>query len=58
MASENNDTALFGTIRDDLSTAVVGDVLDTMGYRRQFLPPGIAPLKPDMKLVGRAMTGR
>jgi 4-hydroxy-4-methyl-2-oxoglutarate aldolase len=33
----------------------VGDVLDKMGRRRQFLPQAIAPLRPDMKLVGRAM---
>src|ERR1700730_406999 len=46
---------VFSTLRDKLSTAVVGDVLDTMGWRRQFLPQAIGPLKPDMKFVGRAM---
>jgi 4-hydroxy-4-methyl-2-oxoglutarate aldolase len=49
------DQALFQSIRDELFTAVIGDVLDSMGYRRQFLPAGISPLKPKMKLVGRAM---
>lgn len=49
------DQALFQSIREELFTAVVGDVLDSMGFRKQFLPAGISPLKPDMKLVGRAM---
>jgi 4-hydroxy-4-methyl-2-oxoglutarate aldolase len=39
----------------DDQTAVVGDVLDVLGLRRQFLPAGIAPLQPGTKLVGRAM---
>src|SRR6185312_7456636 len=38
-----------------LFTAVVGDVLDRMGRRRQFLPQAIGPLRADMKVVGRAM---
>ena len=50
-----DDDALFANLRDKLFTAVVGDVLDKMGCRRQFLPQAIAPLRPDMKLVGRAM---
>ncbi|MFZ0602387.1 MAG: RraA family protein [Roseiarcus sp.] len=49
------DDALFANLRDKLFTAVVGDVLDRMGRRRQFLPQAIGPLRPDMKLVGRAM---
>jgi 4-hydroxy-4-methyl-2-oxoglutarate aldolase len=50
------DDVLFSNLRDKLFTAVVGDVLDKMGWRRQFLPQAIGPLRPDMKLVGRAMT--
>ncbi len=49
------DDVLFASLRDRLFTAVVGDVLDQMGRRRQFLPQAIGPLRPDMKLVGRAM---
>jgi 4-hydroxy-4-methyl-2-oxoglutarate aldolase len=49
------EDAVFSTLRDKLFTAVVGDVLDKMGYRRQFLPQAIGPLKPDMKVIGRAM---
>ena len=50
-----DEDALFASLRDKLFTAVVGDVLDKMGWRRQFLPQAIAPLRPDMKVVGRAM---
>ncbi|HZQ08241.1 MAG TPA: RraA family protein, partial [Anaerolineae bacterium] len=50
-----NDTELFELIRGELFTAVVGDVLDTLGYLHQFLPPNIQPLRPDMVVVGRAM---
>lgn len=53
--SKASDQEMFDLIRKDLFTAVVGDVLDVMGHRRQFLPAGIAPLQPDMKVVGRAM---
>src|SRR5580658_1754124 len=49
------EDVLFSNLRDRLFTAVVGDVLDKMRRRRQFLPQAIAPLRPDMKLVGRAM---
>ncbi len=53
--SKRSDTELFEILRTELFTAVVGDVLDVMGHRRQFLPAAISPLKPEMKLVGRAM---
>ena len=46
---------VFSNLRDKLFTAVVGDVLDKMGWRRQFLPQAIGPLKPEMKVIGRAM---
>jgi regulator of RNase E activity RraA len=51
-----SDEELYGTIRRDLFTAVVGDVMDTMGLLRQFLPPQIKPLHDDMVIIGRAMT--
>jgi regulator of RNase E activity RraA len=50
-----DDKALFDTIRTRLFTAVVGDVLDRMGHRRQFLPPHLRPLDPAAVIVGRAM---
>ncbi len=39
-----DDKTLFETIRTRLFTAVVGDVLDKMGHRKQFLPPYLRPL--------------
>jgi regulator of RNase E activity RraA len=54
MAKMEEDV-LFSNLREKLFTAVVGDVLDKMGWRRQFLPQAIGPLKSGMKLVGRAM---
>ena len=53
--AEMDDDALFASLREKLFTAVVGDVLDKMGHRRQFLPQAVAPLRADMKIVGRAM---
>lgn len=50
-----NDSELFSLCRRELFTAVVGDVMDTMGYVHQFLPPQIQPLRDDMVVVGRAM---
>lgn len=50
-----DDDELLHSLRSKLFTAVIGDVLDAMGYRRQFLPAGIAPLRPGMRIVGRAM---
>jgi regulator of RNase E activity RraA len=55
MVNLATDADLFSVLRQRLFTAVVGDILDQMGYVRQFLPQAIGPLRPDMKLVGRAM---
>ena len=51
-----NDEDLFRLVRDELYTAVVGDIMDKMGLLHQFLPPKIQPLRDDMVVVGRAMT--
>lgn len=51
-----NDKELFTRIRENLNTAVVGDIMDEMGYTHQFLPPAIQPLRDDMFIAGRAMT--
>ncbi len=56
MIEWNNDNELFELMREHLYTAVVGDILDKMGYLKQFLPPQIQPLRDDMMLAGRAMT--
>ena len=39
----------------ELFSAVIGDVMDKMGLRHQFLPPQIQPLDPGMVVVGHAM---
>src|ERR1700760_5140347 len=54
--SKAMDPLSLDAIQRDLFTAVVGDVLDSMGYLHQFLPPYIQPLRDDMVLIGRAMT--
>ncbi|MEM8657537.1 MAG: RraA family protein [Pseudomonadota bacterium] len=49
------DNTRFEQIRIALFTAVIGDVLDAMGHRHQFLPAGLRPLVPGTRIVGRAM---
>jgi regulator of RNase E activity RraA len=51
-----NDTELFELIRNQLFTAVIGDVLDQRGRHHQFLSPDCQPLAPHMIVAGRAMT--
>lgn len=53
MTTSDDDT--FTLLKTGLFTAVIGDVLDVLGFRQQFLPAGIAPLKSGMKIAGRAM---
>src|ERR1700722_14551705 len=55
MKLSNSDQELFSTIRQELFTCVVGDVMDKLGLQHQFLPPQIHALRPDMVLIGRAM---
>ena len=50
-----SDDELFKLMRRKLFTAVVGDVMDHMGLRRQFLPPSVQPLDTAMVVAGRAM---
>jgi regulator of RNase E activity RraA len=51
----NTHEELFALSRQELFTAVVGDVMDRLGLRRQFLPPAIKPLRDIMVVIGRAM---
>ncbi|MEM9720734.1 MAG: RraA family protein [Bacteroidota bacterium] len=51
----NSDTELFDLLRQELFTAVIGDVMDKAGLLHQFLPPNIQPLHPEMVVAGRAM---
>ena len=51
----NNDNELFAIARQELFPALVGDVLDKMGYLHQFVSPKVKPLRNDMVVIGRAM---
>lgn len=50
-----NDKELFSLVKQELFTALVGDVLDKLGFLHQFLPPEVKPLSTDMVVIGRAM---
>ena len=50
-----NDSALLTLMQRELYTPVVGDILDQLQRFHQFLPAEVRPLRPDMKLAGRAM---
>ena len=50
------DKQLLSIIGNNLYTAVVGDIMDKLGFQNQFLNPKIKPLRDDMVLAGRAMT--
>ncbi len=55
MGIRTSDPELFEVMKTRLYTPVVGDILDRLGFTHQFLPQPIHPLRPDMKLAGRAM---
>ena len=55
MSAYSNDNELFSLLKTKLFPAVVGDVLDKMGYLHQFLPANIQPLDESSVLTGRAM---
>ncbi|MBR5716083.1 MAG: RraA family protein [Bacteroidales bacterium] len=50
-----DDAELFSIARKELFPALVGDILDKMGYQHQFISPLIKPVRQDMVVVGRAM---
>lgn len=50
-----DDDELFALSKQKLFSAVVGDILDTLGFFHQFLSPAIKPLRQDMVVIGRAM---
>ncbi len=51
-----DDAELFAAARATLFTALVGDTLDRMGLRHQFLGAALRPIDPGMVILGRAMT--
>lgn len=50
-----SDNELFALMKTRLFTAVVGDILDTLGYMHQFVSPAIKPLDVNTVVAGRAM---
>ena len=54
-SADRDDAGLFAAARRELFVALVGDVLDRLGYQRQFLSPGLKPVDPSMVILGRAM---
>lgn len=56
MLEWKSDAELFKIMRSELYSAVIGDILDQMGYIHQFLPSRIQPIDDNMVVAGRAMT--
>jgi len=55
MAYCESDLDLFETARKELCSALLGDILDQLGYYNQFLSAELKPLDPEMVVAGRAM---
>jgi regulator of RNase E activity RraA len=55
MSEWKSDSELFTLVGRELYTPVVGDILDDLGFTRQFLPQPVQPLREEMKVAGRAM---
>jgi regulator of RNase E activity RraA len=47
----------FSSLKDQLYTAVLSDILDTFGYRHQAMRPFVRPTDETLNLFGRARTG-
>lgn len=50
-----SDAELMPMLKDRIFSALLGDVLDQMGFLKQFLPPTVRPLHEEMVVAGRAM---
>ncbi|MCG8502925.1 MAG: RraA family protein [Firmicutes bacterium] len=50
-----SDKELFEIAKKELFTALVGDILDKLGYQHQFLSPNLKPIVKTMVTIGRAM---
>jgi regulator of RNase E activity RraA len=51
-----DEQEMFALARRELFTAVVGDIMDGLGLRHQFLSPRLRPLCDGTSIIGRAMT--
>ena len=54
--NDSTDTDFLNTIKEELFTCVVGDVMDAMDRQHQYLPPQLRPVSENMRIVGRAKT--
>lgn len=50
-----DDADMFSHMRKQLTSSLIGDVLDTLGFQQQFFPPQVRTLAPESVLAGRAM---
>lgn len=50
-----NANEMLETIKKELYTPVVGDILDTLGLYHQFIPQAVRPIDNSMKIAGFAM---
>lgn len=48
--------ATYGPHLNALYSSVLADVLDALGHRTSALPPNVRPLRPDLRVFGRAVT--
>ena len=55
MITWKDDNELLAMMKKELYSAVIGDILDKMNYRHQFLPQRIQPMREEMVVAGRAM---
>ncbi len=53
MAQTSN--SVIDALKLELNTCVVGDILDSLGYYHQFLPPEVRAIGDSSTVVGRAM---
>ncbi|AOH54381.1 hypothetical protein ABE28_008435 [Peribacillus muralis] len=51
-----NIQAYLNELQENLYTAVISDILDSLGWKNQALPLHIRPLDPDMVICGYAKT--
>src|SRR5262249_38741247 len=47
---------IYGGQQDLLYSAVLADVLDSLGHGTSTLPANVRPLKPEWRIFGRAVT--
>ena len=54
--TEEKGHAYYKELQENLYSAVISDILDSLGVRNQTLDPSIRPISQEMVVVGRAKT--